>query len=178
LPAARASSGGAAIYHIMHQTPDALFHGGDILMPGCEEAEIGVKELEAGYAKLTSNTDRSVDYVAIGCPHLTLNQVAEVAALLDGKRVKKGVTVWIHVNTAVKAMARQLGFMQTIEKSGAVLTQDLCTILSIPEALGLSSLATNSAKMAFYAPGSNKLRTWYGSLRNCIDAAVTGTWKG
>jgi predicted aconitase len=178
LSAALASSGGAAIYHILGQTPDALVQGGAILAPGCEEAEIGRKELEQGYERLTSNTDRNVDYVAIGCPHLTLNQVAEVAALLDGKQVKKGVTVWIHVNTAVKGMARQLGFMQTIEKSGAVLTQDLCTILSIPEVLGLHSLATNSAKMAFYAPGSNKLKTWFGSLRNCIDAAVTGVWKG
>ncbi len=178
LSAALASSGGAAIYHIMGQTPDALVEGNNILAPGCEEAEIGINELEKGYERLTSNTDRTVDYVAVGCPHLTLNQVAEVAAMLDGRQVKKGVTVWIHTNTAVKGMARQLGYMQTIEKSGAVLTQDLCTILSIPEALGLSSLATNSAKMAFYAPGSNRLRTWYGSLRNCIDAAITGVWKG
>ena len=178
LGAALASSGGVALYHVMGQTPDALAIGDKVLAPDCVEVELGAKELQAGYAQLTSNADRDVDYVAIGCPHLTLNQVAEIAAYIDGKKVRKGVTCWIHVNTAVKGMARQLGYMDVIENAGAVLTQDLCTILSIPEALGLKSLATNSAKMAFYAPGSNKLPTWFGSMRNCIDAAVSGTWKG
>ncbi|MCL2122888.1 MAG: aconitase X catalytic domain-containing protein [Desulfovibrionaceae bacterium] len=178
LGAALASSGGAALYHVLGQTPDALVAGDNILVPGCEVVELGQKELEHGYERLTSNMDRIVDFVAIGCPHLTLNQVAEVAALLDGKKVKPGVTVWIHTNVAVKAMATQLGLTQIIERSGAVLTQDICTINSIPEALGLASLATNSAKMAFYAPGANKLKAWYGSLCQCIEAGVTGTWKG
>lgn len=177
LGAALASSGGVAMYHVEGQTPDALFRNGDIYTSDCEEIELGQAQLEEGYAKLTSNTDRHVDYVAIGCPHLTLNQVAEVAALLEGKKVKPGVTMWVHTNLAVKGMAKQLGYMDIIERSGAVLTQDLCTILSIPEALGLHSLATNSAKMAFYAPGSNRLATWFGSLRNCVDAAVTGMWN-
>ena len=178
LGAALASSGGVALYHVLGQTPDALVEGDNILVPGCEVVELGKKALESGYERLTSNTDYAVDCVAIGCPHLTLNQVAEVAALLDGKKVKLGVTVWIHTSAAVKAMATQIGLMQIIERSGAVLTQDICTILTMPESLGLTSLATNSAKMAFYAPGANKLKAWYGSLYQCIEAAVTGNWKG
>lgn len=177
LGAALASSGGVAMYHVLGQTPDALALGDKVLARGCEEAEFGARELQMGYERLTSNTDRAVDYVALGCPHLTLNQVAAIAAYIDGKKIHKDVTCWIHVNTAVKGMAKQLGYMRTIEKSGAVLTQDLCTILSIPEALGFKSLATNSAKMAFYAPGSNKLKTWFGSMAQCLDTAISGKWS-
>lgn len=178
LSAALASSGGVALYHIMNQTPDALVLGNKVLSAGYEEVELGAKELQTGYDRLTSNKNTAVDYVSIGCPHLTLNQIAEVAAMLDGKKVKSSVMTWIHTNMAIKALATQLGYTRIIEKSGAILTQDLCTVLSIPEALGVKSLATNSAKMAFYAPGSNQLQTWYGSLRNCINAAITGVWKG
>lgn len=178
LGAALASSGGVAMYHVEGQTPDALFRRGDIYLPECEEIELGARELEEGYNRLTSGKDRQVDYVAIGCPHLSLNQVAEVAARLEGKKVKDGVTMWVHTNIPVKAMAERLGYAAVIERAGAVLTQDLCTILSIPEALGLHTLATNSAKMAFYAPGSNRLATWFGPLKACVDAAVTGVWKG
>lgn len=176
LGAALASSGGVALYHVLGQTPDALALDNKVLAPGCDEVELGPRELQIGYERLTSNTERVVDYVALGCPHLTLNQVAAVAAYLEGKKIHKDVTCWIHVNTAVKGMARQLGYMQVIENTGAVLTQDLCTILSIPEALGFKSLATNSAKMAFYAPGSNKLKTWFGSMAQCLDAAISGKW--
>jgi predicted aconitase len=161
----------------MEQTPDAREFGKAILAPGYEEVELSAAQLRQGYEKLTSNDQREVDYVAIGCPHLNLNQVAQVAKLLQGKKIKDGLTCWIHTNVATKAMAWQLGLAQIIEASGAVLTQDLCTVLSIPESLGLTSLATNSAKMAFYAPGSNKLKTWFGTMSNCIDAAVSGVWR-
>jgi predicted aconitase len=78
---------------------------------------------------------------------------------------------------AIKALATQLGYAKIIEESGAVLTQDICTVLSIPEALGFKTLATNSPKMAFYAPGGNKLMTWYGNIQKCVNAAVKGYWE-
>jgi predicted aconitase len=96
---------------------------------------------------------------------------------LTAKKVDPNVTLWIHTNAAVKGLAKQLGYMETIERSGAVLTQDLCTILSCPEELGFKNIATNSAKMAFYAPGGNKFNVWYGNVQQCIDAAVSGKWS-
>ena len=45
------------------------------------------------------------------------------------------------------------------------------------EALGLHTLATNSPKMAFYAPGNNGFDVWYGSEEQCIKTALTGRWE-
>jgi predicted aconitase len=178
LSAALASSGSVAMFHAVGITPEAPTLSAAIGRKKVETVTITAREIAKGRRQLTSAKDTKVDYVAVGCPHFSLGQIKEVAGLLQGKKVSKDVVCWIHTNVAIKALATQLGYTKIIEASGAVLTQDICTVLSIPEALGLKTLATNSPKMAFYAPGGNQLMTWYGNLQKCIDAAVTGSWKG
>ncbi len=177
LGAALASSGGVAIFHAVGVTPEAPTVEAAFGGKKYEVLEITAKEIAEGKEKLTSAKDRKVDYVAIGCPHCSLNQIKEVANLLKGRRVRKETTLWVHTNVAIKSLAKQLGYVQAIGEAGGVVTQDLCTILSNPEALGFKTLATNSPKMAFYAPGSNGFSVWYGGAEECIEAAVQGTWK-
>ena len=174
---ALASAGGVALFHAIGLTPEApdletVFRG-----KRYEVVELGEKELAQGYDNLTSGKSRDVDFVALGCPHCSLNQVAQLAGLLQGKKVKDGVTMWIHTNMAVKAMAKELGYQKTIEDAGAVLTQDLCVVLGNPEVLGFKTMVTHSPKMAFYAPGGNGLDVWYGNEEKCVRAAVTGRWE-
>jgi len=174
---ALASAGGVALFHALGITPEArdkdnVFAAGKKY----ETVELGEKELEQGYSNLTSAKGKEIDYIAIGCPHCSLNQIEEVAKLLEGKKIKKNVKLWIHTNISVKALAKEFGYLDVIEESGGILTQDLCTILGNPEVLGVKHLATNSSKMAFYAPGSNGLDVKYGDIEKCIDAAITGTW--
>lgn len=176
LGAALASSGAVALYHVQGITPESYLQK-SVLAERYETIEFGRREMDMAIEQLTSGSDRKVDYVAIGCPHCSLRQLSELARLLSGKKVNQNVTLWIHTNAAIKGMAKQLGYMEIIERSGAVLTQDLCTILSCPEELGFKNIATNSAKMAFYAPGGNNFNVWYGSVQQCIDAAVTGEWS-
>ncbi|MGI6584851.1 MAG: aconitase X [Lutisporaceae bacterium] len=174
---ALASAGGVALFHAIGITPEApdiktVFAGKKY-----EVIELGKKELEQGYHNLTSGKNRKVNYVAIGCPHCSLNQVKEVAELLKGKKIHKDVLMWVHTNIPIKQMAVQFGYAKMIEDAGAVLTQDLCTILGNPESLDVTTLATNSPKMAFYAPGSNGFDVWYGKIEKCVEAAITGEWK-
>lgn len=175
---ALASAGGVALFHAIGLTPEAPDRETAFGNKKYETVELGEKELAEGYANMTCGKSRKVEYVALGCPHYSLNQVRAAAEKLDGKRVADGVTLWIHTNIPIKQMAIQFGYAKTIEDAGGVLTQDLCTILSIPEALGFKTLATNSPKMAFYAPGGNKLAVWYGDEQKCIDAALSGEWGG
>lgn len=175
---ALASAGGVALFHAIGLTPEApdretVFKGKQY-----EIVELTEKELAQGYDNLTSGKSKEVDYVALGCPHLSLNQIREIAEMLKGKKVKEGVTFWIHTNIPMKQMAVEFGYAKIIEDSGAVLTQDLCTILGNPEVLGLKNLATHSPKMAFYAPGGNGMNVWYGTEAQCVEAAITGRWPG
>ena len=173
---ALASAGGVALFHAIGITPEAPTLDAAFKGKKYETVVIGEEELTQGYENLNSGKNKYVDYVAIGCPHCSLNQIKEVANLLEGKKVKDSVVLWIHTNMAIKAMAKQLGYMDIIEEAGGILTQDLCTILGTPESLGVHTLATNSPKMAFYAPGSNGFDVWYGDIRSCIQAALTGQW--
>ncbi len=177
LGAALASSGGVAMFHIAGVTPEAPTVEAAFGAKKYETILITNREIEEGKQQLTSARNNKVDYVALGCPHYSLPQLEELARLLQGKKVSKDVTMWVHTNVAIKAMARQLGYVRAIEESGAIVTQDLCTILGNPEALGFKTLATNSGKMAFYAPGSNGFGVWFGEAKRCVDAAVTGFWK-
>jgi hypothetical protein len=177
LGAALASSGGVAMFHIAGVTPEAPTVEAAFGGKKYETILITNREIEEGKQQLTSARTNKVDYVALGCPHYSLPQLEELAKLLQGKKVSKDVTMWVHTNVAIKGMARQLGYVRAIEESGAIVTQDLCTILGNPEALGFKTLATNSGKMAFYAPGSNGFGVWFGEAKRCVDAAVTGFWK-
>ena len=177
LGSALASSGGVALFHAIGVTPEAPTVGSVFGDKKYEIVEVAAKELEEGRQKLTSGKERKVDYVAIGCPHCSLNQIKEISILLGGRKVKEETALWVHTNVAIKHLAKQLGYVKAIEDAGGIVTQDLCTILGNPEALGFKTLATNSPKMAFYAPGSNGLDVWYGSVEQCIDSAVSGYWK-
>jgi predicted aconitase len=175
---ALASSGGVAMFHAVGITPEATTLSAATGGKDCERVIIGQDEIYQGYRNLSSSSGGPVDYVAIGCPHCTLNQIAEIAHMLEGRRVHEGTALWVHTNIPIKRMAEQYGYLKAIEDAGGVLTQDLCTILGNPEALGFRSLATNSPKMAFYAPGSNKMTVNYGTTENCIRAALDGVWPG
>jgi predicted aconitase len=43
---------------------------------------------------------------------------------------------------------------------------------------GARVIATDSAKQAHYLPAIMNVQGWFGWLGDCVDAAVTGTWRG
>ncbi len=177
LGAGLASSGAVAMFHAVGITPEAhtLEKAFGDAKPK-ERIQIGNEEMRTAYEQLTSAASSKVEYVAIGCPHCSIRQIKQIADLLRGKQVSKGVRLWIHTSVPIKAFCEKTGLTQTIEKAGGVVTADMCTVLGPIEALGLETAATDSAKLAFYAPGTNKLKVWYGSVEKCIEASIKGKW--
>ena len=178
LGAAMACTGGVPMFHAVGYTPEAptreAAFGGNT---GYDVIEITRKEIEKGYEIATYSDSRQVELVTLGCPHLSLEQIREIAQMVDGKTIKPGVRMWLQTNAFVKGMARQLGYAQTIEKFGGVLTQDCCTNLSYPELIGIKTLASNTSKVAFYTHGSNGINIWCGSTEKCVQAAIDGYWS-
>jgi hypothetical protein len=39
-------------------------------------------------------------------------------------------------------------------------------------------IATDSAKQAHYLPAIAKVQGWFGSVNDCVEAAIGGEWKG
>ncbi|MEA3460057.1 MAG: aconitase X catalytic domain-containing protein [Chloroflexota bacterium] len=169
LGAAMAAGGAVALYHVEGVTPEAM--GGDIVASNAET--IIIESLGEGYAALNSSVEK-IDLASIGCPHASLGEIEEVARWLIGKRVK--AALWLTTSRRVKELAEKQGFVEIIEAAGGKVVADTCLVVAPVEALGFRSMATNSAKMAFYAPSHCGLEVRFGPLEQCLKAAVRGRW--
>lgn len=169
LGAAMAASGAVALYHIDGVTPEA--QRGDMI--AAEHQTIQVDSLDAAYAAL-NRPGQEIDFVSIGCPHASLAQIEQVAALLDGRRLQ--VPLWVTTARRTRQAAVQRGLVERIEAAGGRVVADTCMVVAPVEALGFSSVATNSAKAAFYMPSHSGTAVRFGSLARCVEAGIAGRW--
>jgi predicted aconitase len=177
--AAAASSGGVELYHIVGMTPEAPTLAA-ALGPNRPKAtfKYGVEERRRTYEAINSSArDPNVDYVMLGCPHAALEQIEEAARLLDGRRVSANSALWIFTSRAVKEQAQARGLIDVIAKSGGVVMTDTCSAFAQAIPPGTKVAALDSAKQAHYLPSIMNIEAWFGSTRDCINAAVTGKWS-
>jgi predicted aconitase len=116
--------------------------------------------------------DAEIDFISIGCPHASIKEIAQVAELLNGKKIADGKTVWITTARPTKDLAVKMGYYDVIEESGAFLVSDACCAVA-PLKGRFKGLMTDSAKACFYARGKNKFRTEIRTLEECIEEAIT-----
>jgi hypothetical protein len=172
LSAAGAASGSIDLYHIEGVTPEATC--GLISRDGIEERfEITRAALEEVKGKLTTGRMDQLDLVTFGCPHASLNEVAEIASLLDGKQIRKGVTLWVCTSRAVKDLSEKLGYVRTIEAAGGNVVADTCMVVAPIEEMGHRTTATNSGKAAKYLPRFCQQNVVLDSAEEIIRQVVT-----
>lgn len=165
LGAASAASGAVALYHVAGVTPEArrweMVYKDD---QPAETLEVDEKEIRAVYQELSSPGD--VDLVAVGCPHCSLDEVAEVARLLQGRKVRRGIRFWVFTSPQVYAAAAKQGYTQVIRLAGADVFTHTCMVVMPIEEMGIQGVAVNSAKAAFYIPRTtaNKCRVVFTPL--------------
>ena len=114
----------------------------------------------------------------LGCPHYSIDQVEEVARLVEGKKIKEGVSFWVFVPQPIKDLAVRCGYVDIIERAGGLVMRDCCPALGQFKPKGARVMATDSGKQAHYLPNFTGIQSWYGSVEECVDAAVTGEWGG
>jgi predicted aconitase len=178
--AAAASSGGVEMYHVPGvtseaRTVDEAFGG----RPPKRHLRYGPDERRAAYDQLNvTASETSVDLVMIGCPHATLGQIRDVVRLLEGRRVHPDSELWVFTPRALRHVAEQNGYARALEDAGALLMSDTCPAIGQFLPKGTRVIATDSAKQVHYLPAIMNVQGWFGTLEECIDAAVTGTWRG
>ena len=177
--AAASSSGGVEMYHIVGVTPEAETLSMAVGGTTQHTLVYGAGERRAVYDQLNANArNPNVDYVMLGCPHAALEQLREAATLLDGRRVSANASLWIFTSRAVRAEADALGYTQAISRAGGVVMTDTCSAFAQALPPGTRVAALDSAKQAHYLPAILGIEAWFGSTRECIDAAITGRWAG
>ena len=118
-----------------------------------------------------------VDYVSLGCPHYSIDQVRDAASLLEGRKVHGDSRLLVWTSPAVRELSDRAGYSRTIELSGARLVTSSCPLVSETWPRDASALAFDSLKQAHYIRPETKAAVLFGSMGQCIDAAVTGRWE-
>jgi hypothetical protein len=151
LSASLATYGGTALFHMQDITPEAAqFNPPDELI--C----ITQSDLKAAVQTINNASEAEIDFVSLGCPHLSLNEIEQIAALLEGRQVKK--EFWITTARVTKERADELGYTRTIEAAGAKFATDTCCVVA-PIQERFSAMATDSAKACYYASAKHKFKT-------------------
>jgi len=131
-------------------------------------------DIKEAYASINDQVS-DIELVCVGCPHCSINEIAKVAELLDGKRVAEGTEFWVATSRTAKQLADKHGYTQAIEAAGGKFACDTCMAVA-PLKGRFKSLATTSAKGCFYSR-QNLMKTKMGSMEECVEAAVTGKWS-
>jgi predicted aconitase len=182
LSASLAASGSVSMFHAVGVTPEAPTL--EDAFGGREPAKVivfGDAEKQEAENALNKEPSDHVDWVLIGCPNASVQEIREVAEALEGKKVHKDVSLWVTTAVPMYAMAENLGYIETIKKAGGIVVRETCPFLARSRVIapnkGYKTLTTNSAKMAFYAPGQFGLPAHYGNLERVMQAVINGVWR-
>ncbi len=167
LGAAVVTFGGSPLFYLEGVGPSP--------QPECgpeDSLRVDVRDLDAALAELADGGDR-VDLVCLGCPHASLEELADLATLLDGRTV--ATEMWICTARPTADAAGEQGLVAALEAAGVRVICDTCFAVAPLDRPG-ATVATDSVKGCYYGRGHNKLRMHVGSVERCVEAAVTGRW--
>jgi len=166
-----AATGAVALYHVEGVTPEAAFSA------STPEAsmlrKLTIDDLRAGYSLLSNDVD-AIDLVWIGCPHASLAEISRVADLVRGQTLH--LPLWVTCARRVRAVAVEQGLIDVIEAAGGKVFADACMAIAPVRDLGFTAVATASAKGAYYLRNLAKVGTKFGTVGECVRAAIGGKW--
>lgn len=171
LCAAFGTTSAAPMLHIEGVTPEADGCAAD----DADRVSITRADMASAWSLLNEGPEQ-VQLVAIGSPHASLEECRDLADCLAGRRRAEDVAVIVTAGNDVIAKAEQDGTLGRLAACGVQVLPDLCWC-SISEPVfptQTRAVMTNSGKYAHYGPGLSGRAVRFGSLADCVTAALTG----
>lgn len=156
--------GGTALFHIPGITPEAERYS-----PPVNSFAITQADLDSAVESLNDARAVEIDFVSLGCPHLSIQEIAHLARLLEGRQVQR--EFWITTSRSTKKTADLMGYSQVIEGSGAKFAVDTCCVVA-PIKGRFKAMATDSAKACYYAYAKNNFKTRLLPFDQVVQAAL------
>jgi len=125
-------------------------------------------ELRQTHEELQTTTG-AIDAVILGCPHYNLDQMAELAKLLKGKKLRDSVSFCVNTSATTKLLAERVEYVSMIEESGAHVIVDTCVDMFCWNNLRGKTGMTDSPKCAYYRR-FGPVRV--GTVEECVAASV------
>jgi hypothetical protein len=177
-------TGAVGLVHIVGITPEAPTLGvacGTDDFTHLERISPTQKEIDLAYREISTASDEKVDIVIFGCPQCTIQEIGEVAALLEGKKIHPDTQLWICTSNWVKTLSKRMGYWDRIRDAGGRIVADIGAAdgpwIYLTQQ-GIRVLAINSARGSYYSHNVSGMGTWFGSTRECIESAIAGRWMG
>lgn len=191
LGAAAASSGAVALFHAVGITPEAPTLDAALGGREAEEwVEVTVDDLHAGLRSLTTapaaaasspgaGGDLTIDVVALGSPHFSPREFAELLPLVERHPPSAGVEFVVCTNRLSLDFLERQGALERLRAFGVRVVVDTCVVVApILRTPAGGVLMTNSGKFAHYAPGNVGFDVVFGSLAECVRSAQAGRlWR-
>ncbi len=159
-----ATYGGTALFHMEGITPEFDKYP----EPADNIDEIDLKDLEKARFELVDD-GLEVDFISVGCPHASINEIEKIASLLKGRKVKK--EFWITTARPIKRIADEEGYSKIIEDAGAKFAADTCCVVA-PIKGRFKGMIVDSAKACYYGRARNKLKVKIGTIEECVEEAT------
>ena len=159
-----ATYGGTPLFHMDGTTPEA-----SQFAPPEQSLVITRSDIDTAKRSLSDTTSDEVDFVSLGCPHLSISEIARIAELIQGRRVTK--EFWITTARPTKQMADVMGYTEVIEEAGAKFAVDTCCVVA-PIKGRFRALATDSAKACYYASSKNGFKTLLKPFEQVVQEAL------
>jgi hypothetical protein len=173
LGAAAASTGAVALFHVVGVTPEAptleAATGG---MEPTRRIALTADRLRSALDRLSTTSAQGVDAVAVGSPHLSLDEARRLTALVRGRRL--AVPFYACTGRDVLKALQAGGEADVLGRAGVEVVVDTCVVVTpiLPASGGV--LMTCSGKFAHYGPSNTGHEVVYGSLEDCVTSATTG----
>ncbi len=161
--------GSKPLFYMQGITPGAENHK----LPK-EKVTVENGDLKEAYENINDEVT-DIELVCIGCPHCSIKEIAEIAELLKGKKISPNTEFWVASSRSAKQLADARGYTEIIECAGGKFACDTCMAVA-PLKGRFKSVATTSAKGCYYSRHNN-MKTKMGSIKECVEAAVSGKWS-
>jgi predicted aconitase len=159
-----ATYGGTALFHMENITPEFNRYP----IPRDIDFDIDREDLEKARSELVDD-DVEIDFYSVGCPHASIYELARLANLLKGKKVKK--EFWITTARPTKRIADEAGYSKIIEEAGVKFAADTCCVVA-PIKGRFKGIMVDSAKACYYGRAKNKFKVKIGSIEECVTEAI------
>ena len=173
MAAASASGGAVGLFHVIGVTPEAKTV--EEAFGGRQPTRIVTptpNELRSVRDRLSTTGSDSIDCVALGSPHFSLEECQRLAVLCKGVTFKK--PVYVCTRPDVFETLGKSGLRGVIEGAGATLVVGTCVVVTPILRQSTGVLMTNSGKFAHYSPSTVGHEVVFGSLSDCVKSATTG----
>jgi predicted aconitase len=172
LGAASAAAGPVTMIHLPGITPGSATAeeatGGEKV----EGFDVSREDL-ASVEEDLNQTSEPPDLVAFGVPHLSVNEMGALSKTLEGRKLKKGVKMYVYTSGQAYDMAGRSGIRETIEASGARISHSTDAEISPLKRLGFNVVMTNSAKLAEIVSAEGEIKMRYASQKEIVGEVTS-----